>query len=251
MYKRQLTFGAFARIPLGFESFPDLSLEAGLGYTWRSNGFSAAIPVSLLVRNDPRNSGWVFQAGVLGQFSLKNDASNDDPALFSQVVDENKIGADGSYVVGGINPEWLSVHGLLGYKTESAQTFYATVTTPFQGTSAPNGIVAQVGIKFDFTSPAPKTEAPHKTMEQPSDSPAYDLDASVTSMNDQLYLVKIDKGSTAKVEVGQLFDIFQGNTRVARAQVLYLKDEEAALNVLEYYQGNWIEKGFAARRVAK
>jgi len=80
---------------------------------------------------------------------------------------------------------------------------------------------------------------------------AYDLSSKVTSFNDQAYLVKIDKGSMDGVDKGQIFDLFKKEIPIARAQVTHVKDDEAALSVLEYFQDQWIENGFEARRLVR
>ena len=242
------TLGAFAHLPLQNEFLSDLSLEFGAGYTYRSNGFSSSIPVNLLLKRNPHENGVMFSAGILGQFSLSTDAANSNASIYAQVINDNKIGAGGSDLVGGIDPAWLSLHASIGYRTSSTQTLYASITAPFQGTSAPSGIALSFGLVFDFTHSLSDSSPKSSSTKEASLVP---LDAKIISVNDQLYLVKIDKGSTNQVEVGQLFDIFRENEKVARAQVTHLKDDEAALSVVEYYQDHWIESGFTARRIVK
>lgn len=240
------TVGGFAKLLL----IDDFALELGLGYTYRSSGFSASLPASFLLKKDPEVSGLLLRAGLLAQFSMSTDTSSSSASALAQVLADNKAGARGSYLIDGINSSWLSVHGSLGYKIASGETFYAEATAPFQGTSAPGGFVVSAGIQFNFNSHE-KIEGMKLNAEEPKVFSTYDLEASVTSVNDQLYLIKIDKGSTDQIEIGQIFDIFKDENRVARAKVSHLKREEAALTVLEYYQGKWVEAGFTARRIVK
>jgi hypothetical protein len=64
-------------------------------------------------------------------------------------------------------------------------------------------------------------------------------------------LLKINKGSSDSIAKGQTFDIYSGETLMARAQVVSVKLDEAALSVIEYKQEHWIELGFLARRLAQ
>ncbi|NDG84263.1 MAG: hypothetical protein EBX52_04395 [Proteobacteria bacterium] len=261
-----VTGGAFLEIPLG--SGRETWLEFGGGYTYRSKGFSAAVPYSALVKHDPEGGGLLIEAGVMGQFSLKTDIATNSPSLQTQTNTDRAAGAgilgatDGSYLINGMNPSWMMAEGKLGFKTRSGQSWYAGGSLPFSGTNAPSGISMVIGAVFDFNSgpSGPETGKPmnaraggkERVLLSPrKEFQSYDLDAKVTSYNDTLFLVKIDKGKMDLVEKGQLFDIFLGDDPVARAQVSHVKDDESALTVLEYYQDHWIETGFTARRVVR
>ena len=82
----------------------------------------------------------------------------------------------------------------------------------------------------------------------------YNLEAKVLRISDRLNLLKIDKGKENGVIVGDVFDIFQKNAAeqeeaVARARVSHLKDQEAALKIVEYYRETWIEEGSIVKRL--
>ena len=261
-----VTGGLFLEIPLS--SSHETYLEFGGGYTYRNKGFSSAIPYSALVKRDPEGSGLLLELGVMGQFSLKTDTATNDASLQSLANSDRAAGAgisgasDGSYLLNGMNSSWMMAEGKLGLKTNAGQSFYVGGSVPFSGTNAPYGITLVAGAVFDFAAPVvsstperPKNGRIQKDtrilLTPRKEFQTYDLEAKVTSYNDTLFLVKIDKGKMDLVEKGQLFDIFLGDEAIARAQVSHVKDDEAALSVLEYYQDHWIETGFTVRRVVR
>jgi len=261
-----VTGGAFIEVPFG--SSRETWFEIGGGYTVRNKGFSAAVPYSALVKHDPEKGGILIEAGLMGQFSLKTDISTNDSALQTRTNTDRAAGAgisgapDGSYLINGLNASWMMVEGKLGFETGEGQSYYAGGSLPLSGTNAPSGISLVLGAVFDFNSApaAARSDRPKNSRGAGKDRilltprkefQSYDLDAKVTSYNDTLFLVKIDKGKMDLVEKGQIFDIFLGEEAIARAQVSHVKDDEAALTVLEYYQDHWIETGFTARRVVR
>ena len=250
------TLGSFAQLPLTLESSGHWYGELGGGYTYRSKGYSAAVPVSLFLKREPIANGLLFGLGVRGQFSLKTDANG--TTLFAQSValQESNRGAGGSFLIEGINPAWLAAQGNLGYQNDSGKGLLLSAAIPFSGTYAPSGFQASLSALLSFGTQARANEG-HSSKEtkrkanQPHGFSSYDLDAKVTSVNDQLYVFKIDKGSSDTLEKGQLFDIFNQDTLTARARIISVKDDEAALNVIEYYQDHWIDIGFTARRIVQ
>ncbi len=265
-----VTGGLFAEIPV--DSAGELLVEIGGGYTHRSKGFSSAIPWSALFKRDPVRSGFLFEAGMMGQVSLNTDANATQGTLLAASAVERARGAgmlggsDGSYLLQGINPAFLMIAAKAGFKTKSGTGFYASGAFPISGTNVPFGVSATIGALFDLSAPAARAEETMPAKNAARSRPgtrvlltperrfrSYDLEAKVTSYNDSLYLVKIDKGAAEMVENGQLFDIFSGTGQepIARAQVSYVRADEAALTVLEYYQDTWIEKGSIARRVVR
>jgi hypothetical protein len=166
--------------------------------------------------------------------------------------------------------------GEIGYKTASSTTIYGLAAAPISAKNAASGLQLSAGMQFDFGAPKAAESAPSRSHSSPvatsKSAPrkkfgtidaftTYDLEAAITSVNDQLYLVKINKGLDDGVEKGQLFDVFRitedsitgqkTETPIARVQVSYVKNDEAALNVVEYYKDQWIEQGFVARRVVR
>lgn len=261
------TLGTFLDFALPISTAREYYLSLGAGFTKRSYGYSSALPWSLIFKRDPAN-GFYFAGGARGNISFKTDAATDNAVLLSQVVADQNRGAGGSYLTNAVNPAWMIAEANLGYRTEGGTLFFGRFATPISGTSIPVGLQLTAGVQFDFTSrsnsddenEAPKRERRTEVV-KPGAFQSYNLEASVTSTNDQLYLVKIDKGSSAGIEKGQIFDIFhvevdaltqkKTEKRIARAKVTYVKDDESALNVLEYFIDSWIEVGFSARRLLK
>ena len=254
-----LTGAAFLELPFG--SAGDWYLEGGAGFTWRSNGFSAAVPYAFILRRDPGQSGVVLEGGVHGQFSLKTDKATQDSTLAASTASEQLLGSGGSNLLYAINPSWISVGGKIGYKNDSGHTVWAGILAPVSGQNSPSGFVATLGVALDFGGRSEAIRPTRRSGTERSQTPrppkgrkefsAYDLSSKVTSFNDQVYLVKIDKGSMDGVDKGQIFDIFKKEIPIARAQVTHVKDDEAALSVLEYFQDQWIENGFEARRLVR
>jgi hypothetical protein len=261
-----MTGGLFVELPLSTSH--ETYLEFGGGATYRNKGFSAAIPYSVLLKRDPEGSGLLLELGMMGQLSLKTDIATNNSSAQNDANTDRASGAgfigasDGSYLINGMNSSWMMAEGKLGFKTRGGQSFYAGGSVPFSGTNAPSGINLVAGAIFDFSAPAssPSPERPlngrvqkeNRVLLTPrKEFQTYDLDAKVTSYNDTLFLIKIDKGKMDLVEKGQLFDVFLGDEPIARAQVSHVKDDEAALTVLEYYQDHWIETGFTVRRVVR
>ena len=240
------TFGSFAEVPLSIEGTHQLYLIGGAGYTWRSNGFSSAIPWNFVLRRTPdENGGLTFDLGMRGNFSLNTDLTSPSVAL----SDQNR-GAGGSFLIDAINPSWTLVQASIGYQSDSKINYYVSGAMPIAGTSAPNGIQVSLGVQFNLSGK--ENTAAHKKTPDAVRSGTfknYDLEAKVVSTNDQLYLVKIDKGLSSGIEKGQIFDIFQDKHSIARAKVTNVNGDESALRVLEYFQEQSIEVDAVVKRV--
>ncbi len=257
-------FGGFFEFPL--TSDREVYLEAGGAYAYRSKGFSSAIPYTLLLKREPSLKGFLFEGGFSGQISLKTDIATQDATARSVLIQDQLTGSAGGNLINALNPAWIQGQGKLGYKNGQGHSFYLGASAPITGTNAPSGMTFVAGAVFDF--------GPHPTEAQTSFSSTraeslrsrpssrrsisprkefstYNLDAKVTSSNDQLHLIQIDKGSSDFIEKGQVFDIFNEQELIARAKVTSIRDDEAVLNVIEYYQDRWIEIGFVARRLVR
>jgi hypothetical protein len=264
-----LTIGTFFEIPFSLGSMHALFVEAGAGYQYRSKAFSADIPFSLMIKRDPEFKGLVFSLGVRGEHSLSTDTTS--PSV--QATDQN-LGAGGSNLVFALNPSWIVGQATIGVKTAGGTTWYALGSNTITGTNSANGYQVSIGAQFDFGTAARETESRDPVVRKENHAPksirsgvrpnqftTYDLEAKVLSVSDQFYLAKIDKGLDDGVDKGQIFDIFKvtedsldqkdKEVLVARAQVKYVKSNEAALTVIEYYQDKWIDAGFVARREVK
>ena len=95
-----LTTGGFVEIPISSV----WSVEAGGGYTYRSKGYSAAIPWSVMIQHTPEIRGPVFAIGARGQVSL-----NTDKTSIATVTADQLAGAGGSDLISALNPSWIQV----------------------------------------------------------------------------------------------------------------------------------------------
>lgn len=241
-----MTSGLFAEFPV---SKKGLSIEAGFGYTYRTQQYSAALPFSLFLKQEPKNEGWIFAGGVRGQFSLNTDSTS--------TVPQGK-----SFLINAVNPSWVVAQGKFGYQTSAAFAVYSLLAAPMMGTNAPSGIQATIGFRFGFKGDhSPKADTQKQVTRRAVEFNQYDFESEISAVNDQLYLAKINRGFDDGIEKGQLFDIFEveadtgaqrkSQNPVARAHVTHVKNDEAALTVLEYYRDQWIEQGFTAKRVVQ
>ena len=238
-----ITIGAFAEIPITAQSTYQLYLDGGAGYTYRSKGYSSAAPWTILLKRYPTHGGLTVDLGMRGTISLATDQSTASTAA----MDQNR-GAGGSFLINAINPSWTLVQASIGYQTKSDIHYTFSGAIPVAGTNVPNGTQVSLGVQFGFgDSGSSKNNISHTV--RAGAFKQYDLEAKVLSVNDQLYLVKIDRGSDQGVEKGQLFDIFIENKAIAKAKVTNVKDDESALRVLEYYQEHSIEVDAVAKRV--
>jgi hypothetical protein len=276
--------GSFIGLPLDLTR--TWAVEFGAGYRYRTHAFSSAIPYSLLIKREPRDSGLLLSAGLRGQLSLNTDPSDETLSLPDQI-----LGAGGSDLIYAINPAWMVAQVSGGYRTSSGTSLDALLGYPLSGKNAPAGLQLTFGARFDFgsvsehggtsapaatksgTATSTTTAAASKSTARTSkptptgknrksdESLSYTLNAEVTSANDSLYLCKIDLGASDGIQRGQIFDIFRFVTdpqtgfrkeeRVARAQVTSVKNSEAAMSVIEYFVDQWVEVGFIARRLVE
>jgi len=240
------TFGSFLEVPLSIEGTHQLYLIGGAGFTWRSFGFSSCVPWNVLLRRTPdENGGLTFDLGMRGTFSLNTDLTSPSIAI----TDQNR-GAGGSFLIDGINPSWTLVQASIGYQSSSKINYYVSGAMPIAGTNAPNGIQVALGVQFNLSGDkdtSTRKKVPDTVHEGTFKN--YDLEAKVLSTNDQLYLVKIDKGSNSGIEKGQIFDIFQDKHSIARAKVTNVNNDESALRVLEYFQEQSIEVDAVVKRI--
>lgn len=254
-----LIAGAYLEIPAGFIGWSDSYFELGGAYAQRSSGFSSALPLSLLFRRDPAYGGLVIDAGFRAQLSLNSDLASQDAIKLADVLLDRLQGSLGSDLINGINSSWLAAHLRIGHNSGSGKTFYLSSDLPVSGSAVASGILVSGGVVLDLqhhggvdpSRNSSESSRPRKPKNPLRGFQSYDLEGKVSTYNDQLYLVKIDRGSSDSVEKGQLFDIFSGKEVLARAKVTQVRDEEAVLTVIEYFQDQWIEAGFMARRLLK
>jgi hypothetical protein len=239
-----ISFGGFAEIPLTTQPTYQIYLDGGAGFTFRSKAYASAIPWSLWLKRYPTQGGVNLGLGMRGQISMENDLSSASTAA----LDQNR-GAGGSFLINAINPAWTLVQASIGYQTKTNINYALSGALPIIGKNSPDGIQISFGVQFDFVPDQSKKKS--STVVKQGAFKEYDLEAKVTSVNDQVYLVKIDQGTDQGVEKGQIFDIFNNNQLIAKAKVSNVKSDESALRVLEYYKEQSIEVDAIAKRIVQ
>jgi len=240
------TIGSFSEIPLFEIAHRSLHFIAGAGYTWRSYGFSSAVPWNLILSyGKASGEGLTSALGIRGNISLDTDVSSPSVA-----ISDSNTGAGGSFLINALNPSWTLAQASIGYQSNDHIQYYLGGAIPLMGTNAPNGIEVSLGVVLNCFGNN-KSEVQKNNQDQPKHDSIknYDLEAKVASTNDQLYLIKIDKGSSSGIKKGQIFDIFQDHQPMASAQVVNVNSEESALRVLEYFQEQSIEVGAVVKRL--
>jgi hypothetical protein len=251
-----VTFGAFLKVPLTQSSSGNLFLLSGLGYEYRSSSYSAAVPWSILAQFERHTSGFIFNAGVLGYQSLKDDNRGISVSSTSS-LNNLSPGTGGSFMSSAINPSLIRLRGSVGYQLEGGSAILVAVDQAVWGQDAPYGTLVSLGFQthFGVSSSASVSKRTHEVPLTHQGFVNYSMDAHVVKSNDRLSLVKIDKGAGDGVEVGQLFDIYKplsdgtAGEAIARCEVVSVKSDQAALNVLEYYKEVFIDEGFLAKRL--
>jgi hypothetical protein len=241
-----MTIGAFAEVPLSSGINHQLYLDAGAGYTYRSYGYAATIPWNVQLKRYVIQDGFLFSAGARGTFPLSTFTPQQ--SIFD--TDRN-TGALGSYLVGAYGPNWILGQATVGYQDKRHIQYVLGAAYPFVASNAADGIQLSFGVQIDFPSSEASTPSKKPSTMARGKFVEYDLIATVTSVNDQLYLLKIDQGSESGVSVGQIFDIFAEDGVIAKAKVTNVKSEESALRVVEYLKEKTIESNSIAKRVAK
>jgi hypothetical protein len=247
------TGGVFLSLPFHSENEDGYQLQAGGGYTYRSSGFSAAVPFNINFAYNSAKDGVTGLLGVGGVLSLRTDTRGvPDPLQAS-------TGSANSLITGGTNSSLVQIFAKLGYQTSPMTEFFLTGAVNLWGQLAPGGFTTSLGIQKRFGGPTLKP-ALQNEIEYGKGNRGfvnYSLDAKVVKSNDRLNLIKIDKGNQEGVEVAQIFDIFivkkDGSIgdAIARGEITSVKLEEAALEIIEYYKEVPIDEGFIAKRLAQ
>lgn len=242
-----VTLGAFVEMPLSDSKSSHFSIEAGAGYTYRSADFSAALPWSMALSYESQ-TGWSIGAGAFGVRSLTSDPRGAVAGPYTT------IGAGGSYMVNAINPSFLSAKVEAGYQLSEKFQVHLMGAKTLWGNNSPNSLTMAAGAQYRLNFAKVKGSDRGRNEASNKGFVPYTFEARVVRTNDQLHLVKIDKGSNDGVLVGQEMDIFSvkrdGSIAepVARAEVVSVKTKEAALKVKEYFREIWIEERFIVKR---
>jgi hypothetical protein len=249
------TFGIFGTLPLFETDSGNFLSVSGVGFTARSKGYSSALPWSAWLEYQRKdrgdNAGLWGRAGLFGMRSFNNDSST---GLRSSA------GSGGSDFIGATNPTLINVGGELGYRLALNTSLIAGAADSIAGTNAPSGLIIYAGFSLRLghvESGDPLSLTPAEYGKSNAGLVHYTSPSHVTSVNDRLNLVKIDKGLNEGVEVGQTYDIFsvtpQGEEleAVARAKVTSVRSTESALKISEYYKESVINTGWIAKRVVE
>ncbi len=252
-----ITGGAFLSFPLSKKPESSFLILGSGGLTWRTGGFSAALPWSLFVQYSHEES-WSAKLGGVGFYSLKTD-----PNGVSGNTGSAGSGGGGSFIINTINPSLGALRGEISYHVDPHLGFTLALTQSLWGQAAPAGLNVFFGLSASFDlkkysasepSPSPKKLTPPEYGKSNQGFVDYAFEAKIMRISDRLNLLKIDKGSQEGVEVGQVFDIFSlkkdGNLGevIARAECTHVKPNEAALKIIEYFKEIWIEEGFITKR---
>lgn len=250
-----ITGGIFATLSIIERKQYKFLTVAGAGFTYRTDGFSAAVPWSVFFKLIPQLDGLAADLGFAGMLSMKTDTS------FSR----SNLVSGGSFITGAIDPSVLQLIVKPSFKFNPEMKLNLNGKVTLWGQNVPTGYSLALGLEVLLgTVPEGHIEKklrankPLETDPTGNDHPTfttYSMDANIVKANNRLNLVKINKGSQDGIETGQVFDIFnikvsnQGGEAIARARVNGVKLEEAALEITEFYKEVPIEEGYVAKRL--
>ncbi|OFZ21550.1 MAG: hypothetical protein A2X94_05445 [Bdellovibrionales bacterium GWB1_55_8] len=239
------TAGAFLTVPVSQNTSRSILMTGGAGYTYRSSGFSAAIPWSITAEYRPATPERVFGSlGMTGTYSLLTDES---PSLRPSSM------SGGSLFTNAVNPSLATLKGAFGYQFTRGFKIFLHGSQSIAGQRSPLGFVAGFGIQAalggQLTPLGSETEHPYANRGFVN----YSLDAPVLRSDAQLSLVRVGKGRQDGVEVGQVFDVFEKNPAngdaVARGRVTAVRFDDSDVRILEVFKQISIDEGFVARRL--
>ena len=254
-----LTSGIFTQVTLKEGRSYKFQTLLGAGYTYRSDGYSAALPWSVFLKLIPQLNGLTLDAGVTGTLSMRTDMSPSYSTPHSNLI------SGGSFITGAVDPSILQFSIQPGYRfaPELELDAFGTLSLWGQNVPASFSLACRLQILFGKVKEGriekhlravPPSE-PDPTGDEHPQFTTYSLDASIVNKNDRMNLVKINKGSQDGIVPGQIFDIFnvkvssENGEAIARGEVISVKAEEAALEVTEFYKEAPIEEGFIAKRL--
>ena len=225
-----LTYGLFGTYSL-FENYPRMLLvRLGVGVTFRTRGFSSAVPFSSEITLSPVGAGLTASLGFFGTKSLSTDSSLnlDDQFTFS----------------GQINPELLQVRGRLGYQVSDRVMISFGILHALSGKNAPEGTSYQ--CQFSWRGGL----TPNLKVVQ--DFPSAVLEAKVLKVNHRFSVLQINAGQSLGIKKGQSFEILKRTLNgrdqlVALALVVGVRDEQAALEVSDWILEEELSTSLIAR----
>jgi hypothetical protein len=214
--------GAFETVSLSALNLAPFSIEAGAALAYTPVTEVTTLPLSIKIFHEPDHSGFGYGIALRGQVSPSD------------------------------NQNEFSFELLGSYFTHNLFRYDLSLSLPLSASDSENSLTLRFGLSIPLGASAEVVQNEIHTPEfSEGETRNYNLNAKITSLNEALFLLKINKGSSDSIAKGQTFDIYSGETLMARAQVVSVKLDEAALSVIEYKQEHWIELGFLARRLAQ
>jgi len=251
------TGAVFMKVPWIITKNTSFYTQFGGGYTYRSGGFSSALPWILFFGYAPRDfveNHFFSTLGFQGFYSLKTDLDNNINAPLRV-----GYGSVGSYMGGAVNPSLAQLKVQLGYRLHLDQEIAFSWMQVLWGQDVPLGFYGALSLQMHFGDLFRSKVASVAVVSEKKEAANagfvnYAIEAKVTRVSDRLNLLRIDKGTLDGIVIGDVFDVFQKNATdqeeaVARARVSHLKDQEAALKIEEYYRETWIEEGNTVKRL--
>jgi len=196
---RDITLATFLDWPLGNNPNNPITIaHFGVGITDRSKDFSSAIPWHVGIEINPAPTGIFFGASTFGVVSLQTDPR-------STVKTAGGSLAMGSFVYDARNPTLAHLRLDLGHHAASYE-LGAHLTGGILGTNAPKGITTGVYFNFYFNRSKNAEPSTDPTKIDPNEyeysnrgAIEYGYDCKVTGLNDQLNMVRINKGRLGRV----------------------------------------------------
>jgi hypothetical protein len=226
----RLTAGFKATLPVRIKGLPLFDIAASSAFSYDLASEITSLPLSITLQHDVESSGFFYGAGLACEVS-----PSDLQTGYSFIANS-------------------------GYQTRSGIQYKLMASAPLisptlvpGASAAGNAATVSLGLVIPFGGEE-VAQTPPKSFSSPYNQSVpshYDLDAKIISMNEALFLLKINKGSSDSIAKGQSFDIYSEDQFLARAEVISVKKDEAALTVVEYKQEHWIELGFSARRLGE
>jgi hypothetical protein len=246
-----ITVSPFLTVPINQGSGSRFYVISGLGYTARSNSYSAVLPYQLSIAMLPEKSGLLFRGGLYGYKSMKSDTEGT-----IQLADGSTVrDAGGSYIVDATNSSYMALRGVVGYQNEVATQYYAGFTSMISGKSTAALSALHLGAQFRWGGKSSaSTSRSSPRFSGGTQQVRYDLQAQITKAKPEMKIAQINRGTNDGVDVGQIFDFFRSENGklilVARGVVNKTAQNASNLTIQTYFQQALIQPGFLARRVA-
>src|SRR5262249_26576504 len=135
----------FVTYPLATSKSSRVNLVGGAGYTYRTGGFSSAIPWTVVADYSPTRFGFGGVLGFHGITSLKTDSNS---ATTSPSSTAASIGTGGSFITNAVNPSLVTLEAQLNYRLENQMRVSLSGYQALFGSSAPKGFYVTAGLQI-------------------------------------------------------------------------------------------------------